>query len=468
MRTIAEILQEGIKLVNSGQIQEAQILLDKLLCMFPEEPEVMGILGAVYARAGLDGTAMSLLTRSVELAEENGMENGGVWCNLGAVLKRHNHYESAKIAYETAIKLMPDQPGFYSNYSGAYINTGEPEKAEQLARKAISLESFINIEGQQDKDITLAKHHLSLALLEQGKWSEAWTYYDYRKTTEGWQRPQYAIPEWKGQETGTLVIHGEQGLGDEVMYCSLIEKIRNRAKRIIIEASPRLVSLMRRSLGLETFASMEEIGLSGVKPDHIIAMGSLPLVVGLTRKQAMHSGYLKPDYDRHLYWSNHLRSLAGDRPIIGIAWTGGVQQTHKAVRNPPREMFKQFDPKKYFLVSVQYTPGAKEQAEELGAYHNQQAIDDIDEQCALISNLDCLVTVAQTAMHFSGGMGVPTIALVSSKARWDCIGENEGEMPWWKSIKVIRQEKDDWQGVFTRAVRELESRYATPSDIAAE
>lgn len=466
MRTIAEILQEAIGLVNNGKMQEAESVVDRLLCMFPDEPEIMGIMGAIYARTGRDGVAMALLTRSVEIAQENNIKNGGTWSNLGAVLKRHNHYSAAKQAYETAIEMMPEEPGFYANYSGAYINMGEPEKAEELARKALSFQktNFINIDGE-NRDFNLAKHHLSLALLEQGKWEEAWGYYDYRKTTEGWQRPKYS-PEWIGQETDTLLIHGEQGLGDEIMYCSLIDKVRGRAKRIVVEANHRLVPLLRRSLGLEVYPSMEAIAEAGIKPSHIVAMGSLPKQIGLTRKQAMCTGFLKPDQDRVLYWSDKLRKMANGKPIIGIAWTGGVQQTHKALRNPPREMFSQL--KDYFLVSVQYTPGAKEQAEEFGAFHDQSAIDDLDEQCALIASLDCLVTVAQTAMHFAGGMGVPTFALIASKPRWDCIGETKDEMPWWKSVKTIHQEGDDWQGVFDRLKKELEARYAPPSDLAAE
>lgn len=465
MRTIVEILNEAVGLVTGGRLQEAEALLDRLLCQFPDEPEVMSILGAVYSKMGKDGTAMAILSRAVELQEENSIRNGGTWSNLGAVLKRHNHYEPARLAYETAIDMMPDHSGFYANYAGSYINMGNPEKAEELCRTGISKENFINIAGD-DSDHNLIRHHLSLALLEQGKWDEAWKYYDYRKTVPAWQRPKYAIPDWKGQETGTLVIHGEQGIGDEVMYCSLIERLKSRAKRVIVEVTPRLVPLMRRTLGLEVYSSMEEIGLAGIRPDHIIAMGSLPLCLGLTRKQAMHHGYLKPDKDRADYWRNHLLEKAEGKPIIGLAWTGGVQQTHKAVRNPPREMFKRIDPEKYFLVSVQYTPGASEQAKELGAYHVQWAIDDLDEQTALISSLDGLVTVAQTAMHFAGGTGTPTIALISSKARWDCIGETEHEMPWWKSIKVIRQ-REEWKDVFDRLIPELEARYA-PSSIAAE
>jgi tetratricopeptide (TPR) repeat protein len=472
MRELGSIIQEGLNFYHTGQLDKAEFIFDQLLAKYPGNSDVMGLLGSLYSKLGKNGAAIAMLSASVESAE---VKNPGFWSNLAACLKRENHMQEAEIAFVEALETDPDNVNTLANFSGLYINAGCPEKAEEIARKAISLHesaftSFINIDGQPQEDevaYNLAKHHLSLALLEQDKWEEAWTLYDNRKTTEGWQRPVYDPPLWKGEQTGTLVIHGEQGIGDEIMYLSLVEQIKDRAREIVVETTPRLVPLMRRSLGVDVYPNMESIIQAGIKPDHVIAMGSLPGIVNLKRKDAKSLGYLIPDQARKAYWRKKLVEMSHGRPIIGIAWQGGVQQTHKALRNPPKDLWKTLDPDKYFLVSVQYTPNAAQFAQELGSYHPQLAIDDLDEQCALIASLDCLVTVAQTSMHFAGGTNTPCIGLISSKPRWDCIGETEDEMPWWKSLKLIRQ-KADWAEVFVRLNQELEARYAASTDIAAE
>jgi hypothetical protein len=474
MRTLNELMQEGVNLFHAGDLERAEFVFDRLLAQHPGNADIMGLLGSLYSKTGKNGAAIALLSCSVEQAMEDKDERPGFWANLATVLKRENHMMQAELAFAHALELDPDNENTLANFSGLYINAGCPEKAEELARKAISLYSryfgsFINIEGAVPEDETslhLARHHLGLSLLEQGKWEEAWTYYDERKTTEGWKRPTYDIPLWKGEKTGTLVIHGEQGIGDEIMYLSLVDKIRHLADEIVIETTPRIVSLMRRSLGLPCYPNFEAVLEAGYKPDHVIAMGSLPGILNLSRKDAKNSGYLQHDVTRQFYWRQKLKKLAKGRPIIGIAWEGGVAQTHKALRNPPRNLFR-FDHDKYFMVSVQYTPGAASQAEQMGFYHNQQAIDDLDEQVAMIAAMDCLVTVAQTAMHFAGGTNTPCIGLIASKPRWDCIGKTEEDMPWWSSVKLIRQ-KDDWTGVFDKLNQELEARYAASSDIAAE
>lgn len=472
MRNIQDIIQEGLNYYNKGEFDKAEFIFDRLVAQNPFDSELLGLLGSLYSRLGKNGAAIALLSHSCETGMEDNKNNPGFWSNLAAVLKRENHIEQAKLSFVQSLQFDENNINTLANFSGLFINSAEPEKAEELARKAISLhekstDTFIHIEGQPTGDETaynLAKHHLSLSLLEQGKWEEAWTYYDARKTTDGWQRPSYPWPQWKGEKTGTLVIHGEQGIGDEIMYLSVLERIKDRADRIVVETTPRLVSLMRRSLGVECYPSMDSILNDGIVPDHIIAMGSLPGIVKLSRKDAKTTGYLQYDITRQFMWRQKLKRLAKGRPIIGIAWQGGVPQTHKVLRNPPRELFKTIDPEKYFLVSVQYTQEAGKFAAELGAYHNQPAIDDLDEQCALVASLDCLVTVAQTSMHFAGGTNTPCIGLIASKPRWDCIGETEDDMPWWASVKLIRQRENDWNDVFVRLNRELETRYATQAD----
>lgn len=487
MRNFVDVVNEGVELFHKGQFDKAEFLFDRLVAQHPNDGRLMGYLGSVYSKIGKNGGAITLLSRAVETLLEDKIPAPGIWANLGSALKREGHTAEAEAAFLQALEYDRTNPHTLANYSGMFINAGQPEKAEALAREAIRCFEEqkvaaepqlvkLEIEGQPDEETReggnefayhLARHHLALALLEQDKWEEAWTMYDERKKIEGWQRPQYPIPYWTGQKTGTLLIHGEQGLGDEIMYLSLVGRLKHLAQRVVVECNHRLIPLLRRSLGVECYPDMESVAKAGIRPDHVIAMGSLPNVLKLSRTAARTDGYLKPDADRVEYWRAILKRVAAGRPIITLAWQGGLPQTHKALRNPPRKMFKALDPKKYCLVSVQYTPYAGGQADELGAYHYQAAIDDIDEQTALIAASDCLVTVAQTAMHLAGASSTPCIALIASKPRWDCIGDTDEQMPWWKSIKCIRQRGTDWADVFVRLNAELESRFETQTDRAA-
>jgi ADP-heptose:LPS heptosyltransferase len=143
-----------------------------------------------------------------------------------------------------------------------------------------------------------------------------------------------------------------------------------------------------------------------------------------------------------------------------VTWEGGVRKTHKKVRNPPYELMQKFIAahQEFCWVSVQYTHGEITHKTMPGTLHYQQAVDDLDEQAALLSSLDMLVSVPQTAVHIAGALAVPTIALVSSKPRWDFCSASD-DMPWWESVRMIKQADQDWPKVFDLLDGHLAKRF---------
>jgi hypothetical protein len=465
-RFVAELMNECADKIDAGQLDDAQEIAETLVCDDPNNDIAIGLLGIIHGKRNAPGTAMVLQGQAVQTAKRMNREQAAHWMNFALNLKQTYHFQSSIAAFEQAIKLDESSDHTFANYSGLWVTMGEPGLAEVAARKAIEL----------NPSNATAHLHLGMALLSQDRWLEAWPEMEWRKREKTtWSRPQYPLIEWDGGECDVLLVHGEQGLGDEVFYCSTLRYAK--AKRIIVECTSRLVPLLRRSLDAlpvptEVYGSFEECVANGALPQsfldnlgkapgldaigmpRICAMGSLPLKVGLTREMAQTGSFLIPDRIRAKHWRDRLLKIANGRKIIGVAWTGGAIKTHKKLRTPPRELFEQIDPAKYCLVSVQYTTAAPVQAARMGMLHFPSAISDLDEHAALISALDCLVTVAQTAMHFAGAMDVPTYALISSMPKWDCGQDGEAN-PWWRSIKTIRQEDDDWQGVFDRLLSEL-------------
>jgi hypothetical protein len=396
------------------------------------------------------------------------------------------------MAFEEAVRVAPEQSDIYDQWAGVHVNNGNAARCAELSRKALAL----------NPQNVIAKKHLSLALLELGEWAEAWPLMEARKLIRDYQRPVYNLPQWKGEPVDTLIVHGEQGIGDEIMYASLLSRIRSRVKRMIVEVTPRLVPLMRRTLkDCEVYGSIDEAIANGACPmdalpghgsamaqpaapsaaigtvdlshiqigdeaitaparPSIVACASLPYVLGLGRSDARSAGYLMADPVRVEYWSERLRAEAKGRPLIGVTWEGGVRKTHKKVRNPPYELMQKFIAahQEFCWVSVQYTHGEITHKTMPGTLHYQQAVDDLDEQAALLASLDMLVSVPQTAVHIAGALAVPTIALVSSKPRWDFCSASD-DMPWWESVRMIKQADQDWPKVFDLLDGHLAKRF---------
>jgi tetratricopeptide (TPR) repeat protein len=473
---ILELHQLAAKEWHAGNKGRAIDILEGAIQNNPENPWLVGEMGGLLIDMGRKGVGQALLTHACSMERANGVEDWRHWSTLASTLESLEQREMAELAFQEAVRVDPEVSDIYDQWAGVYVNNGDPKRCIELSKKALSL----------NPDNVVAKKHLSLGLLEAGQWCEAWPLMENRKLIRDYQRPKYPLPEWTGGEVDTLIVHGEQGIGDEIMYASLLHRIRKKVRRLIVEVTPRLVPLMRRSLGqigCEVYASLEEIAANGgmevadiapkealdfslitigddkPKPS-IISCASLPYVLGLSRQNALSPGYLLPDAARVDHWREKLEKQAAGRRIVGVTWEGGVRKTHKKVRNPPYEAMRDFiaSHPQYCWVSVQYTHGEITHKSMPNTVHYQQAVDDLDEQAALISALDLLVSVPQTAVHIAGAMAVPTITLVSSKPRWDFCSDTD-QMPWWESVKMISQQGSEWGDVFARLDAALLKRF---------
>ena len=87
---------------------------------------------------------------------------------------------------------------------------------------------------------------LALTLLTRGDYSQGWDEYEWRWKAE--VRPRsFEIPVWKGEslENKSILIHAEQGVGDEIMFASCIPDLLEQAGKCSIECIARSRTLFR-------------------------------------------------------------------------------------------------------------------------------------------------------------------------------------------------------------------------------
>lgn len=457
MKTNVDVITKAIELTGQHKFQEAEMLLESVLAKSPQDVIALYALGTLYAQAKKHGIAIQILTSAVNMMSDDTMadEKCATLVNLSGVLRAEGHSKLAMQASEMVLQLQnPDTEqgrinlsAAYNNMAAHYLNAGNPKRGEELTRKAIELDPSGNPEPYAN---------LALLLLEQGKWQEAWQVYDQRMRLPRIGNRHYDAPQWDGKKTGTLVLHGEQGLGDELLYLTMANEAKQFCDRLVIEANPRMKSLLRRSLNCEVYGDDNEVRKYVHKIDAVMPMGSLGKYFRNTDEDFQNSKpYLQPDPERVAYWRKQLR-LITDKPCVALAWHGGSRFTHEDIRNPKIDYFVDLvqDANVQF-VSVQYTKNADFQAALFGIPHWQQAIDDIDEQAALIAACDCTVSVAQTALHISGAMGKPTIGLINNKPAWR-YGLTGKRMVWYPSATLYRQMPDgDWGKTFKRVIADL-------------
>lgn len=429
MRPINDILREGMAHLEARRYLDAAKLFDGLLAVQPKLAIAANGLAIAHHHLGNVGTAISTFSHAVSLAQDD----PDVWTNFGATLRFAGHLEWARAAYRRALEIAPDWPHALNAMAGSYVNSGDPAPGVTYGQKAVAAM------GETPSVGMTCHQNLALCLMELGRWDEAWPHWRRR-----YLEPRaYPGERWRGEEVDWLIVHGEQGLGDEVMFLACLPELMDRAHRgVVIEVNPRLVPLVRQSFPRCTvIGKPDEFRHPGDGVIAVAALGDLPefCAGGVPPKRG---GYLKP------------RLFTQYSDAVLLAMRGGTMQTHDYVRNPPvdawRPVVDAVRAAGLRPVSIQYGPDGAKMADALGVEFDKWSADDITWQAGAIASCAAVISVQQTALHLGGAVGAPVLGIVSNKPAWR-YGIT-GEMPWYETVELYRQGADetDWAPVMGR------------------
>lgn len=213
-------------------------------------------------------------------------------------------------------------------------------------------------------------------------------------TYQGHNGKSFDVPKWNGKRIDHLVIMGEQGIGDEILYGSLIPELMVRLgpKSLEFQCQPRLKKIFERSFGIKC---TDRKLLSDVKADATVALSDLMMWYRRDLSHFPKKPFLKPDPERVKYWRAELEKIS-DKPKIGIAWKSrhGEISPHSLIHGDST------------FINLQYGELLESR---IGKIWNiaPNPLDEIEDHINLIAALDKVVTVTQTVVHEAGSVGTP-------------------------------------------------------------
>lgn len=386
---------------------------------------------------------------------------------LGDICLLARRFDAARIEYEAVLRRQPGNLDALIGLASALTEQGFAAESGKLLEEALS----------RQPSNPRARSAYAALLLRSGDFARAWDYYESRSqaafTTNPNQRGIEA-PRWQGESLRgkTLLITREQGLGDELMFASIIPEMISDAARVIVECDGRLEPLFRRSfpeatvLGVDAAEASASRRLERALPslpaiDAWTPMGTLPRFRRSTRESFQRkSGYMVADESRVEYWKHRLHAL-GRGPKIGLVWRGGTAVSRAAARSLRLEQLRPVltIPGIHF-VSLQHGRchaeiGAFRSARGVSIHHWHEAIDSFDETAALVTALDRVISVCTAVVNLAGGLGCPVwvMAPFVADARYGWEGPTS---VWYPSLRVFRQPRiDSWDPVIADVRAEL-------------
>jgi hypothetical protein len=319
---------------------------------------------------------------------------------------------------------------------------------------------------QSDPGNPEAEGGLGQLELSCGAFGVGWELYESRKRTLAAPVRSFGFPVWAGESLAgkVLLVHAEQGLGDNILFANCLPDMLAEAAHVVIETPAALKCLFARSFVGATVIGrdprdIDRAWMQGLPvPDFETPIGSL---ARWRRRRVAdfpaHQGYLRADSGKVAVWRDRLRQQAPG-PWLGLAWRGGLARSAGAQRSLPLQtlLFALAElPEPVNLVSLQYGSVTEEIQAALAETgirlsHFPEAMADQDEAAALTSAVDTVVTVCQTQAHLAGALGKPGWVLVPANPSWR-YGMTGERMPWYPALTLLRQEQwGDWPPVLGR------------------
>jgi tetratricopeptide (TPR) repeat protein len=473
-----------------GHAQDAADCLEIALAFEPMHVDALCLLALVRRDAANPHSALDLLERAAVAAPDR----ADIALELGLAQNRCGRTEAAMATYRAAMVRFPADPAPRVNLGLIHLQQlGEPRAAERLFREALSLggraiEPLANLglalqdQGRYEEALALyddgiteypecneLRWNRALAMLALGRYAKGWPDYELRlQRAGGRQLQRFAFPAWDGRPLTRerLLVLAEQGLGDEIMFASVIPDLAAIAPHVVLECSPRLATLFARSFpqvsvhGLERHDTLQWLD---AYPDIAakIPIGSLP---GFFRASAdafpAHCGYLAAAAPRVHHYRERLRALGGTL-TVGISWRGGTRATRGELRSFGLDELQPLlavASARFVCLQHGITQSERELLRALGVMVWEEALSDLDEHAALVSALDLVVTAANTNAHLAGALGRRCWVLLNQSPDWRWLRAGE-RSTWYPSLRLFRcRGAERWGpvvGEVTKSLRQL-------------
>jgi hypothetical protein len=308
---------------------------------------------------------------------------------------------------------------------------------------------------------------LGLLSLQMGDFKAGWEGYERRWGSKTFNSPRISTihPQWeRGLGLKRPIVWTEQGIGDQILYASLIEALAKEVESIVVLVDMRLAPLLQRGCKASNVRFLPHNAKVKMSEHDshipIASMGKYFINSVRDIEPTRSEGYIKADPHRVEMLKKELK-LEGKR-VIGLSWasTAPMIGEHKSVG---LEGFRPlFDIPESVFINLQY---GKPQDEAKGFYPNMITthIDtflDLENVAALMELCDVIVSPSNANVHLAAAIGKP-VQLLDANKLWYWNNRKGYRSLWYPEVRIFQRENMNapWELQVQQVKEELERMY---------
>ncbi len=443
-----------------GVLQELKLLEDAVdagersIILVPDSVKAIYNLARAYGRLEQWDKALGFYERCIELDPKF----VDAFSNKAQLLTKLNRFVEAERASCEALELSPDNSEALKTLALSLASQGRYDEAIPTYRRSIELEP----------DDAETRFNYANSLLVTENFSAGWIEYDHglRPGCRG-ELGLPDIPVWTGEplHDRRIYVYGEQGIGEQIMYATMMGDLIEDGASILYGCDKRLVPIFARSMGSDTFTTFidaPDLAFTTDDIDYRIAVGSL----GRFYRRSVEDfkpgkSFLRPDPELVERYKATYDTL-GEGVKIGISWK--TASPHQSVaRNFPFALWKPiFEIPGCTFVSLQYGDVEEDCARvknELGVDifvdPDVSALDSLEQGMAQTCAVDMVVSISNATVDLAASCGVNTWMMLGKAPHWHWF-HNRDDSLWYETVRVFRQKQlGNWEDVIEAVAEEL-------------
>ncbi len=436
----------GIVLVKLGRVEKAIECYEIALRIDMQNAQVYNNYGNALQEMMRYDDALSMFNKAIHF-ETNYVD---AFYNKAVLLSEMNQLQQAQETIKVLFKLDP-------NHAGAHSCRGLLQWKFQNWQDAIDdLEKAVEIDPQNKQ----YEFNASVLYLGVNQFTHGWKGYDARldlKQSEIYSLGEKAVllpyvNRYTKKEdifNSDVLLVDEQGIGDSVMFLSMLPDLIKCTRKLRLAVDARLVSIFRSSYpGLEIHPVSDFLKNPVINENELVLFtGSLGGIFRQDTEYFPGTPYLFPSEEKRIYWDSQISKIS-NRKKIGISWKGGTPKTNQIMRSYELKNFSVLVEDEFELVNIQFG-STQNELENFYAETGREIISfpkeethDVHDLASLISCLDAVVTVQNSNVHISGAIGTPCFAIIPSIPEWR-YGIEGNRMLWYQSVELCRRDPAD-------------------------
>jgi tetratricopeptide (TPR) repeat protein len=432
--------------------QVAESLFRLFLKEHPDNLETHNNLACVVRDQNRSDEAIEILRGAIMASPTTGL----LWNTLGTVLSERGDTQDSLPFFDEAVRLAPGD--CKARYNRSIARLALSDYAGALEDSETALQG--NMAEHERAMMRLARATLQVAM---GNLADGWDGYEERLSPHYADTTHFLIdrPQWRPADdlTGkSLLLMGEQGLGDEVLFANVIPDLIDALGvdgKLRIAVQQRLIPLFQRSFPQAEVGAHNTLSVDGhtvrgapfvTDLESVDLWAPMASLLRRFRRRAedfpARERFMIADPMRIEHWRKVLAEGPPGRKV-GILWKSLKVTGPRARHFSPFERWRPvLQTPGVTFVNLQYGECAVElerARQELGVDIWQppgiDLKDELDEVAALTCALDLVLGPANATTNIAAACGAP-VWLIGTPGSWTMLGTDH--YPWYPQVRVFQ------------------------------